>query len=423
MIQRPYFLDKIIAMKDTSTIKVITGIRRCGKSTLLRDLYGAWLIQQGIKSDHILNFDLEDKKNLSLRQSSVLFEEIKKRTNSIDKYYLFIDEAQHLDEKKDGTPDPRRMADALNGLAKPTNFDVYVTGSNSRFLSKNVATELADRGFEIQIYPLRFQEYLSASSLSPEEALSRYFIYGGMPFLFQLPDDEAKAAYLEHLVSSVYFKDVKDRYRLRKSHTLEKLMETLASNIGSRSSTTKLEAVLASSGIKITDDTIQKYFTYLTDAFLFEKANRYDVKGNNCLRGLEKYYAEDLGLRNAQLGFRQLEENHLMENLIYLELKIRGYQVDVGSVNDSSNNGKTYEVDFVCRKGANQIYIQSVLDMSSAEKAAKEQKPFHEINNGYRKVFIQRAKPLSHYTEDGYLVLGLLEFLLDDDALTKSYLV
>jgi predicted AAA+ superfamily ATPase len=422
-IKRPYFLKQIIAMKDSSPIKVITGLRRCGKSTLLNKLYGSWLIENNVKENHIISIDLEDKQNVQFRNSDCLFKEIEKRTIDNEKHYLFIDEAQHIDEKKDGTPDPRKMADALNGLNNDKRYDLYVTGSNSRFLSKNVATELADRGYEIKIYPLRFQEFYSAYGGDKEEALARYLVFGGMPFLFQLPDDTAKTNYLQKLHETVYLSDIRDRYKIKKPHILDKIIDALYSSIGGFSSTTKLENVLASNGIKITDDTIQKYFTYLTDAFLFEKAGRYDVKGNNYLKGLDKYYAEDLGLRNAKLGFRQVEETHLMENLIYLELLIRGYSVDVGSVKDPSNKGKDYEVDFVCHKGANVIYIQSVYRMDDPEKAKRENASFRHIINGYRKIFIQRNKPLSHFTKDGYLVLGLAEFLLDDEALSKEYAV
>ncbi|MCI2068599.1 MAG: ATP-binding protein [Bacilli bacterium] len=422
-IERPYFLKQIIAMKDTSPIKVITGIRRCGKSTLLNQLYGSWLNEHGVKMDHIIAIDLEDKQNVPLRDSNLLFKAIKERTLDNERHYLFIDEAQHIDEEKDGTPNPRKMADALNGLNDDKRYDVYVTGSNSRFLSKNVATELADRGYEIKIYPLRFQEFYSAYGGDKEEALNRYLVFGGMPFLFQLPDDLTKTNYLRKLHETVYLCDIHDRYKIRKTRTLDKLIDALYSNIGAYSSSTKLENVLNSSGVKITDDTIQNYFTYLTDAFLFEKADRYDVKGRNYLRGLEKYYAEDLGLRNAKLGFRQIEETHLMENLIYLELRIRGYNVDVGSVREGLKTNNEHEVDFVCHKGAVTIYIQSAYMIDNPSKEKKEKYPFSQIKDGARKIFIQRNKPLTHFTPEGYLVLGLCEFLLDDESLSKEYII
>lgn len=415
-IPRPLYLDKLIKRKDNGMAKVITGIRRCGKSYLLNALYREWLYAQGVSSSQIIDIALDDLRNAHLRDIDSMYDYITCLTGNQDqnsralqtRYYVFLDEVQFIPN----------FHELINSLLHLENLDIYVTGSNSRFLSSDILTEFRGRGDEVRVRPLTFGEYHSASSSTPEEDWREYLMFGGMPQAALMSDSELKTQYLENLFRNVYLSDIEERNSIRHSQVMETLNEVLASSVGSFVSNKKIADTFKSNAAQnVTDKTIKRFIDFLEDAFIYEQAKRFDIKGRKYIGGNVKYYAEDIGLRNAILNFRQQEENHLMENVIYLELRTRGYSVDIGSivVNEkvaSKWTRKNCEVDFVATKGSEKIYIQSALTVADAEKRWQEERPFKAIDDSFEKILIVSDNVRPWKDENGVLTINVLDFLL-----------
>jgi hypothetical protein len=412
-IERTYYLEQLLSARNNGLIKVITGIRRCGKSFLLFDLFKSRLLQEGVSASHILEIALDDLLNLEMRDPLRLLTYIRGRITDGDIYYILLDEVQMLD----------RFVDALNSLLHLPNVDVYVTGSNSKFLSSDVATEFRGRGYEIPVHPLSFAEFLSAFEGPKEEAWKEYCLYGGLPLVLNFKKPEEKVNYLQQLFRTVYLKDLIDRNRVKKSEGLETLVRVVASSIGAPCNPSKLANTFKSVAHEdLTADTIHSYLNYLQEAFVIEKADRYDIKGKKYIGTLSKYYFSDAGLRNAVLGFRQLEETHLMENVLYNELRLRGFRVDVGNIEsrrrspDGSLTRQQLEVDFVANKGSQRFYIQSALSIPDREKMAQESASLRLIPDSFKKVIVVKDAITPWHNEDGILIIGLYDFLLQTDA-------
>ena len=368
MIKRDIYLNRLIERRENGLIKVVTGIRRCGKSYLLFKLYYQYLLASGIDASRIIRIPLDDEEYEELRESKRLSAYIKERLTDDDMWYIFLDEVQLCSG----------FEAVLNGLNRRENVDIYVTGSNSKFLSSDVLTEFRGRGDEVRVYPLSFSEYLSAHPGDKYEAWNDYYTYGGLPLILSRNSDELKSRYLIDLCRELYLKDIEERNRLRGDHVMEALVNVLASAVGSLTNPSKLANTFASNGIPVSDKTVSAYIGYLLDAFFISRAERYDIKGKKYIASPYKYYFTDVGLRNAQLNFRQQEENHIMENIIYNELLVRGFNVDVGVVDYSQRdeNGKSIrkrlEVDFICNKGSKRYYIQSAFAIPDEEKMKQE---------------------------------------------------
>ena len=433
IIERNEYLGKLLSKRWNGKVKIITGIRRCGKSFLLSTIFKNRLIGEGVDPSEILNIDLDRKSNLAYRNPNQLYEYIINYCHdSSRKYYIFIDEIQlsyrvkneEVDESL--VPEEDRdllyttFYDILSDLMTRHNLDIYVTGSNSKMLSKDIVTNFRDRGSEIKVYPLSFAEYFSASVKEKSDAFEDYLMYGGMPLATLEPDEKERRKYLQGLFTNVYIKDIVERYKLKDDSILSPLVDTLSSAIGSLTNSNKLSNTAASAlGKTPSHNTIKNYLTYLEDAYIFQCAKRWDVKGRKYFETLHKYYAMDLGLRNARLNFRQQERSHLMENLIYNELIRRGYSVDVGIVELSRMiNGKRsmsqYEIDFVVNVGNNKLYIQSALNVNTPEK--KEQETFSLKNTGdfFRKLVILEGNSKMWTDDDGISYIGVIPFLLED---------
>lgn len=414
-IQRPLYLQKLINRRHNGMIKIITGLRRSGKSYLLFQLYKNYLLQQGVLLNHIITIDLEDYNQSTLHQPKNLLKHIDSQINSQDWYYIFIDEVQHL----------KQFEDVLNTLLKRGNLDVYVTGSNARFLSKDVVTTFRGRGDEIHIHPFSFQEFASAKSDTPyQELLREYMIYGGLPQLCAFATEEQKESYLKALFTETYLKDIRERYNILDDGDMEELIDIIASSIGSMQNPLKLQNTFKSvKQSNITSDTIKRYLDHLQDAFLIEKSLRFDIKGKRYISTPQKYYFEDLGLRNARLNFRQFEPTHLLENMLYNELRIRGFSVDVGQVITHQKDEKgvsqrqTLEVDFVCNRGNKRCYIQSAYSMPSYDKIQQELKSLMHIHDNFIKVIVTADLTPTHYMDNGVLVINLQDFLTKEDSL------
>ena len=414
-IQRPLYLQKLINRRHNGMIKIITGLRRSGKSYLLFQLYKNYLLQQGVLLNHIITIDLEDYNQSALHQPKNLLKHIDSQINSQDWYYIFIDEVQHLTQ----------FEDVLNTLLKRGNLDVYVTGSNARFLSKDVVTTFRGRGDEIHIHPFCFQEFASAKSDTPyQELLREYMIYGGLPQLCAFATEEQKESYLKALFTETYLKDIRERYNILDDGDMEELIDIIASSIGSMQNPLKLQNTFKSvKQSNITSDTIKRYLDHLQDAFLIEKSLRFDIKGKRYISTPQKYYFEDLGLRNARLNFRQFEPTHLLENMLYNELRIRGFSVDVGQVITHQKDEKgvsqrqTLEVDFVCNRGNKRCYIQSAYSMPSYDKIQQELKSLMHIHDNFIKVIVTADLTPTHYMDNGVLVINLQDFLTKEDSL------
>mgnify|MGYP003508695295 FL=1 len=414
-IQRPLYLQKLINRRHNGMIKIITGLRRSGKSYLLFQLYKNYLLQQGVLLNHIITIDLEDYNQSTLHQPKNLLKHIDSQINSQDWHYIFIDEVQHLTQ----------FEDVLNTLLKRGNLDVYVTGSNARFLSKDVVTTFRGRGDEIHIHPFSFQEFASAKSDTPyQELLREYMIYGGLPQLCAFATEEQKESYLKALFTETYLKDIRERYNILDDGDMEELIDIIASSIGSMQNPLKLQNTFKSvKQSNITSDTIKRYLDHLQDAFLIEKSLRFDIKGKRYISTPQKYYFEDLGLRNARLNFRQFEPTHLMENMLYNELRIRGFSVDVGQVITHQKDEKgvsqrqTLEVDFVCNRGNKRCYIQSAYSMPSYDKIQQELKSLMHIHDNFIKVIVTADLTPTHYMDNGVLVINLQDFLTKEDSL------
>lgn len=411
-IERPIYLQRLIDRRHNGMIKIITGLRRSGKSYLLFTLFCQYLKEQGIDDTQIIKLDLENIYNERYRKPLPLLEYIGQRVTDTREYFILIDEIQLLD----------RFEEVLNTLLKNPQLDVYVTGSNARFLSKDVVTTFRGRGDELRIHPLSFSEYMSVKPDAPflETHLNEYMLLGGLPQTVTMPTEQQKKSYLQQLFSNTYLVDIKERYSIRNDDDLEELIDVMASSIGSLTNPQKIANTFRSTKRStITRDTVKTYLDYMQDAFLMERAVRYDIKGRKYIDTPAKYYFEDLGLRNVRLNFRQTEHTHLMENLIYNELRMRGYSVDVGQVtqNTKNENGiserKQLEVDFVCNRGQDRIYIQSAYALPSEEKTEQELRSLKQIKDSFQKVVIVGGMQPTFRNDDGILILNIFDFLLN----------
>lgn len=410
-IKRDFYLQKLLNRRHNGMIKVVTGMRRCGKSYLLFNLFTKALEQEGVTIDHIIQVNLEDRHNQALRDPDKLLHYIDSKLVDSQMYYILLDEVQMVNE----------FEDVLNSYLHIGNVDVYVTGSNARFLSKDVITEFRGRGDEVRIHPLSFQEYRSSvhDETYLEQTLNDYMQYGGLPQVATFTNDTERREYLENLFAHTYLKDIKERYAIQLDSDLEELVDVVASSIGGLTNPLKLQNTFKSvKQSSISQDTIKKYLDYMQDAFLIEKAKRYDIKGRKYISTPTKYYFEDLGIRNARLNFRQTEQTHLMENLIYNELRLRGYAVDVGqvTVNEKNADGKSerkhLEVDFVCNKGYERVYIQSAFAVPTEEKYEKELNSLQRLNDGFQKMLIVGGIQPTYRNDDGIWIVNVFDFLL-----------
>lgn len=413
-IKRDTYLNKLIDRMGNQSIKVITGLRRCGKSYLLFHLFYHYLLEQNIPEDHIIRIALDDDEHEELLDRKVLSTYIKSLIQDNNTYYIFLDEVQFVDG----------FEKVLNGLNRLENLDIYVTGSNSKFLSSDILTEFRGRGDEVRVYPLSFSEFVSAYDGSAEEAWYQYVTYGGLPLILTRKTPEQKSKYLIDLMQKVYLDDIIERNQLRGSTIMENLVNILASSIGSLTNPNKLANTFTSNGMgNISDKTISSYIDYLMDSFLISRAERYDVKGKKYISSPYKYYFTDIGLRNARLNFRQQEETHIMENIIYNELLIRGFNVDVGIVehvesdSDGKRRAKKYEIDFVCNRGNQRYYIQSAFSMPDQEKAEQEQRSLIYTNDFFKKIIVVKDNIVPWHNELGILIIGLKDFLLKNNSL------
>lgn len=408
-IKRTIYLNKLIQRKENNLIKIITGIRRCGKSYLLDPLFKNYLLSTGIKEDHIIKIDLDLRMNKDFLNPDYLDSYIRNQIKDEKMYYVLLDEIQKVED----------FESVLNGFLHIKNVDVYVTGSNSKFLSSDIVTEFRGRGDEIRIYPLTFSEFLEAFNGTKEEAWNSYIMFGGLPLILDQKTDEQKRNYLISLFNTTYLKDTIERNNILRVDVLDTLVNLLSSSVGSLTNPKKIADTFTSHGIKdVSINTINTYLSYLLDAFIIEKAERYDVKGKKYISTPSKYYFSDIGLRNARINFRQMEENHIMENIIYNELLTRGYTVDVGVVLiRDGDTRKQLEVDFVCNQSDKRFYIQVALNLNTREKTLQEEKSLLNIQDNFKKIIVVKDNIKKWYTEEGILVIGLQEFLLDKNSL------
>ncbi len=413
-ISRDYYLEQIMKRKNNGLIKVVTGIRRCGKSFLLRTLFKKHLLENGVDEDHIIEtaFDLFDY--IEFRDPKVFYPWAKEQIKDEDTYYFLLDEVQMLGE----------FVSVLNGLADKKNCDVYVTGSNAKFLSSDIATEFGGRGDEIHMYPLSFSEFMTIYNGNRYDGWNEYITYGGIPLVVLAETDEQKTTLLDNLFKETYIRDIVTRNKIRNIGEMESLLDVLSSAIGALTNPNKLQKTFKSvNKSKITATTITKYIEYLEDSFLIEEARRYDIKGKSYIGTPMKYYFMDMGLRNVRINFRQMEVTHSMENVIYNELRMRGYSVDVGNLSiveqgkDGKSVKKQLEVDFICNKGSKKYYIQSAYALETEEKAAQEIRPFLKIKDSFKKIVITSNTPKPFYSDDGILMMNVYDFLLNPDSM------
>lgn len=410
-IERPFYMQQLIDSKDNGLIKIVTGLRRVGKSYLLKTLFKEYLLGEGIRKDHVLIIDLEDRRNKTFRNPDYLLDWVDAQMKDEEQYYIIIDEVQRVDE----------FVDMLGTLVGKENADVYVTGSNSHFLSSDIATEFRGRGDEIHVWPLTFKEFMTAYEGDIVDGWQEYYTYGGLPKILSIKGDDKKATYLRNLYRTVYLSDIYERHEIENKAEFEELVRILASSIGSPVNPTNLANTFKS--VKrlnnITDKTIETYIGYLTDAFLIEKSERYDIKGKKYIGTTPKYYFKDLGLRNAILSFRQTEENHLMENVIYNEMRYRGFLVDVGNITIRVKNEKgewqraTLEVDFVCNLGSRRYYLQSAYRLPDEEKQKQEKRSLEQIKDSFKKIVIVGERMKLRRDDNGIVLMGVYEFLKD----------
>ena len=424
VIKRDEYLGRIIYKKENGLIKVITGIRRCGKSFLLFNLFYDYLIESGVKEEQIITIALDDDLFVDYRNPDELSKYIRGRIVNKDMYYILIDEVQYAISKDElKNPENIRLYNVLNGLMRLRNVDIYVTGSNSKMLTKDVLTAFRGRGDEVKIYPISFKEYYSFSGGDKSDAYEEYALYGGMPLVLSKNSDAEKINYLQNLFSEVYFKDITERYDIELPDVLSELTDDLCSSVGSLTNASKITNTLRSvKNIKVTSTTVSNYLNYLIESFLFSNAKRYDVKGKKYFEYPSKYYCTDIGLRNARLNFRQQEETHIMENIIYNELLCREYSVDVGVVeivesHDGKRTKKQCEIDFVVNRGSKKYYIQSSLNVSEPSKLETELRPLKNTKDFFKKIIISKTSMKPWTDEDGILHLGLYEFLLNKNSL------
>ncbi len=414
IIDRPHYLQKLIDCRHNGMIKIITGIRRCGKSFLLFQLYSTWLKQQGVADDHVIKIDLENRHHKSLRNPDTLLEYIDSKIKDDAMHYVMIDEVQLVSE----------FEDVLNSYLKMPNVDIYATGSNAKFLSKDVITTFRGRSFEIKVYPLSFREFFSVYDNSKENAFDEYMTFGGMPQIMSFSNQELKSEYLKNLYTETYLRDIKERYQIKNDEDMDTLLNFISSAIGSLTNPTKLANTFETvKREKISRNTICHYLDYICEAFLAEKASRYDVKGKKYLDTPYKYYFTDLGLRNARLNFRQLEPSHMMENIIYNELRIRGFNVDVGVVPVVKRNAEgkqervRSEIDFVCNQGNRKYYIQSAYQMLDENKIRQEETSLRNVNDSFKKIIIVADNIIIRRNDAGITTMGVYDFLLKENSL------
>ncbi|MGM9640504.1 MAG: ATP-binding protein [Faecousia sp.] len=413
-IKRDRYLNTLISKKHNGLIKVITGMRRCGKSYLLFNLFKEYLLSEGIDKDHIIEIAFDAYENKQFRDPDVLYPYLKEQLKDDSMYYVLFDEVQLLGE----------FEAILNSLTRKKNVDVYVTGSNARFLSKDVITEFRGRGDEVHMYPLSFVEFMSVYPGTKQDGWNEYMLYGGLPLVLSFTTPDQKIAFLKSLFEETYISDIVGRHNIRNRAELEELLNILSSAIGSLINPEKLSATFRTvKKKKISSSTIKKYIDYLCDSFLIDSAVRYDVKGKKYIDTPVKYYFTDMGLRNTRLNFRQLEETHSMENIIFNELKIRGFNVDVGVImqyekNEKGNSiRKQLEIDFVCNKGSKRYYIQSAYAIPDQAKMEQEQRSLMLTGDFFKRIIITKDTPAPHYNEDGVLIMSVYDFLLDENSL------
>lgn len=424
-IKRDLYLNRLIERKENGMVKVITGVRRCGKSYLLFTLFRNYLLSQGVKEYQIISLALDDVEYAEYQEPNNLHAFLRSKIiNENEMFYILLDEAQLAitNEDKQGN-NPIRLYMVLNGLLRRNNVDIYITGSNSKFLSSDIMTEFRGRGDEVRVYPLSFAEFMSVYQGDKQSGYALYSTYGGLPLVASFKSEESKSKYLNDLFKNTYLKDVIERYKLKGDVVMETLIDILASDIGSLTNPTKLAKTFGSHSIKTNDNTLATYIEYLVDAFLISKAKRYDIKGKKYIGSPFKYYFVDVGLRNARLNFRQYEKTHIMENILYNELIVRGFNVDVGVVEKSiyDENGKKslvkLEVDFVCNKGSQRYYVQSAFSIPDKEKMDQEQASLNRIDDSFKKVIVVQDNVLPWHNEKGYLIINILDFLLNDNSL------
>ena len=413
-IRRDIYLNKLISKKHNGLIKVVTGMRRCGKSYLLFNLFKEYLVNEGVNENHIIEIAFDSFENRKYRDPEVLFPYLMEKIADNEMYYVLLDEVQMLDD----------FESVLNSLGRKKNVDVYVTGSNAKFLSKDIITEFRGRGDEVHMYPLTYSEFMSVYDGDKQEGWRDYVLFGGIPLVLGFETADQKSDFLKFLFEETYISDITGRNNIRNKAELEELLNILSSAIGSLTNPSKLSATFKSVKNKtISKDTIIKYIDYLKDSFLIDSAIRYDIKGKKYINTPSKYYFTDLGLRNARLNFRQVEETHAMENVIFNELKVRGYNVDVGVVvmNEVDKNGKKIrkqlEVDFVCNKGSKRFYIQSAYALPDKEKMEQEQRSLVNTGDGFKKIIITKDAVAPLYNDEGILVMSVYDFLLNPDSM------
>ncbi|MBQ6319699.1 MAG: ATP-binding protein [Lachnospiraceae bacterium] len=413
-IRRDIYLNKLISKKHNGLIKVVTGMRRCGKSYLLFNLFKEYLVNEGVNENHIIEIAFDSFENRKYRDPEVLFPYLMEKIADNEMYYVLLDEVQMLDD----------FESVLNSLGRKKNVDVYVTGSNAKFLSKDIITEFRGRGDEVHMYPLTYSEFMSVYDGDKQEGWRDYVLFGGIPLVLGFETADQKSDFLKSLFEETYISDITGRNNIRNKAELEELLNILSSAIGSLTNPSKLSATFKSVKNKtISKETIIKYIDYLKDSFLIDSAIRYDIKGKKYINTPSKYYFTDLGLRNARLNFRQVEETHAMENIIFNELKVRGYNVDVGVVvmNEVDKNGKKIrkqlEVDFVCNKGSKRFYIQSAYALPDKEKMEQEQRSLVNTGDGFKKIIITKNAVAPLYNDEGILVMSVYDFLLNPDSM------
>lgn len=424
IIRRNSYLNRLIEKKENGLIKVITGIRRCGKSYLLFNLFYDYLVKSGVSEEQIITIALDDDTFVRYRDPDELSKYIRAKIVNKEQYYILIDEVQYAITREElKNPENTRLYNVLNGLMRLRNVDIYVTGSNSKMLTKDVLTAFRGRGDELKVFPISFKEYYDFIGGDKSDIYEEYALYGGMPLVLFKKSDAEKMSYLRGLFTEVYFKDIVERYDIALPDVLEELTDDLCSSIGSLTNASKIANTLQSvKGIKVSSTTISSYLNYLIESFLFSNAKRYDVKGKKYFEYPSKYYCTDIGLRNARLNFRQQEETHIMENVIYNELLCRGYSVDVGVVaiverKDNKQSKKQCEIDFVVNVGSKKYYIQSALNVSDPAKMDTELRPLKNTNDFFKRIIISKTSQKPWTDEDGILHLGLYEFLLNENAI------
>lgn len=424
-IKRDLYLNQLIEKQGNGMVKIITGIRRCGKSYLLFELFRKHLLSSGVKKEQIIALSLDDDENEEYLDPTNLSKYLKSKiTNDEDMFYILLDEAQLAiteDEYKD--KGMVKLYGILNSLLRHRNVDIYITGSNSKFLSSDILTEFRGRGDEIRVYPLSFAEFMSVYSGDSYSGYRDYSLYGGLPYITTIKTAEEKVKYLSNLFKNTYLKDIIDRHSLKGDVVMDTLVDILSSDTATLTNPTKLANSFSSHAIKTNANTISTYIDYLIDAFIISKAQRYDIKGKKYIGSPFKYYFEDIGLRNARLNFRQIEPTHAMENILYNELIMRGFNVDIGVIekyaqnNEGKNTSTLLEVDFVCNKGSQRYYIQSAYSIPDANKMEQEQASLDRIDDSFKKIIVVQDNVAPWHNEKGYLIINIIDFLLTHNSL------